>query len=166
MYRRFSADLVTALAELPPRLLKVSLPFSEKNTKSYSGTAYIVCQALPVRKEEQKRIPIIRKGKQVSPLALAILVAICLFISSGCIMLALTLLQSKDVPIAIRLLTLAVLPGPLLFLCMGLLAWVFTNSLLWAIGIGIASYIFAIATALQVQKIIVNLWNRIRRITK
>ena len=81
-------------------------------------------------------------------------------------MLALTLLQSIDVPIAIRLLTLAVLPGPLLFLCMGLLAWVFTNSLLWAIGIGMASYILALATALQVQKIIVNLWNRMKRITK
>ena len=81
-------------------------------------------------------------------------------------MLALTILQSIDIPIAIRLLTLAVLPGPLLFLCMGLLAWVFTNSLLWAIGIGIVSYILAIATALQVQKIIVNLWNRIEHITK
>ena len=107
-----------------------------------------------------------RKGKQVSPLALTILVAICLFIISGCIVLALTLLQSKDIPIAIRLLTLAVLPGPLLFLCMSLLAWVFTNSLLWAIGIGIASYILAIVTALQVQKIIINLWNRIKHITK
>ncbi len=114
----------------------------------------------------KKRIPVIRKGKHVSPLALAILVAICLFISSGCLMLALTLLQSIDVPIAIRLLTLAVLPGPLLFLCMGLLAWVFTNSLLWAIGIGIASYILAMATALQVQKIIVNLWNRMKRMTQ
>ena len=81
-------------------------------------------------------------------------------------MLALTLVPHKDVPIAIRLLTLAVLPGPLLFLCMGLLAWVFTNSLLWAIGIGMASYILAMATALQVQNIIVNVWNRMKRITQ
>jgi hypothetical protein len=107
-----------------------------------------------------------RKGKQVSPLVLTILVAICLFIISGCIVLALTLLQSKDIPIAIRLLTLAVLPGPLLFLCMSLLAWVFTNSLLLAIGIGIASYILALATALQVQNIIINLRNRIKHITE
>ena len=121
----------------------------------------LILFAGPCRFARKKRIPIIRKGKQVSPLALAILVAICLFFISGCIVLALTLLQSKDIPIAIRLLTLAVLPGPLLFLCMGLLAWVFTNSLLWAFGIGIASYILAIATALRVQKIIVNLWNRI-----
>ena len=102
----------------------------------------------------------------MSPLVLAILVAICLFISSGCIVLALTLLQSKDIPIAIRLLTLAVLPGPLLFLCVGILAWVLTNSLLWAIGIGMASYILAMATALPVQKRIVHLWNRMKRITK
>lgn len=93
-----------------------------------------------------------------------LLVAICLFVSSGCLLLALTLVQIKDVPIAIRLLTLAVLPGPLLFMCMGLVAWVFTHSLLWAIGLGMASYILAMATALQVQKIIVNLWNRINRI--
>jgi hypothetical protein len=79
-------------------------------------------------------------------------------------MFALTLIEIKDVPIAIRLLTLAVLPGPLLFMCMGLVAWVFTHSLLWAIGLGMASYILAMATALQVQKIIVNLWNRMKRI--
>jgi hypothetical protein len=76
-------------------------------------------------------------------------------------MVALTLPQSREVPTAIRLLTLAVLPGPLLFVCMGILAWVVTRSLLWAIGSGMASYILALATALQLQKIIVTLWNRL-----
>jgi hypothetical protein len=93
-----------------------------------------------------------------------LLVAICLFVSSGCLLLALTLFQIKDVSRGIRLLTLAVLPGPLLFLCMGLVAWVFTQSLLWALGLGMASYLLAMATALQVQQIILILWNRLKRI--
>src|ERR1700694_1033648 len=111
--------------------------------------------------QRKKSRSIIGKGKPVLPLAWTVLLAICLFMSSGCLMLVLTLRQSREVPIAIRLLTLAVLPGPLLFLCMGISAWLLTNSLLWAMSIGMASYILAIATALQVQKIIVDLWNRI-----
>lgn len=75
----------------------------------------------------------------------------------------LTLIQ-QDLGKGVRLLTLAVLPGPLLAMCMSALVWVLTHSLLWGIVAGVVSYVLAMITALPMQNLVISLWNGVRTI--
>jgi heme/copper-type cytochrome/quinol oxidase subunit 3 len=85
-----------------------------------------------------------------------VIMAMLLFISSGVVLLVVTILEREDIPVAIRLVTLAILPGPLLFSCLGIAAWQVTHSLLWGIGIGAVSYLLPVGTGPAVQRVI---WN-------
>jgi hypothetical protein len=96
----------------------------------------------------------------MSPVALVIVVML-LFISSFCVLLVVTILQSEDIPVATRLVVLAILPGPLLFSCIGIAAWMATHSLLWGISVGAATYLLAVGTGPQVQRVI---WRVARRV--
>lgn len=114
------------------------------------------------KRQDKEEKNTVRKGKQVSALALAIFLAILAIFASGSIMLVLTLIQ-QNLDLWIRLITLGVLPGPILALSMGLIVWIFTNSRGWGIVAAIASYLLAVGTALPVQRFIINQWRRFKK---
>jgi branched-subunit amino acid transport protein len=78
-------------------------------------------------------------------------------------MLVLTVVQ-QDMGKGVRLITLAVLPGPLLATCVSGVVWVLTHSLLWGIVMGVASYVLAMITALPMQDLVISMWNRAQTI--
>ncbi len=78
-------------------------------------------------------------------------------------MVILTLIQQK-LDKGVRLITLAVFPGPLLALCVSALVWVLTHSLLWGIVAGVVSYVLAMITALPMQNLVISLWNGVQTI--
>jgi hypothetical protein len=92
-------------------------------------------------------------------LGLAIFLGILVVFVSGSIMLVLTLIQ-HNLGLWIRLIAVGVLPGPILALSMGLIVWFFTNSHVLGIVATIVSYLFAVGTALPVQRFIINQWSR------
>jgi hypothetical protein len=92
-------------------------------------------------------------------LGLAIFIGFLVVFVSGSIMLVLTLIE-QNLDLWIRLITVGVLPGPVLALSMGIIVWIFTNSQVWGIVAAIVSYLLAVGTALPVQKFIINQWRR------
>ena len=78
-------------------------------------------------------------------------------------MLILTMIQ-QNMGKGVRLITLAVLPGPLLATCMSIVVWVFTHSPLWGIVAGVASYMLAMITALPMQHLVISLWHQVQTI--
>jgi hypothetical protein len=90
-----------------------------------------------------------------------VIIAMLLFFISGSIMVILTLIQQK-LGKAVRFITLAVLPGPLLAMCVSALVRVLTQSLLWGIVAGVVSYVLAMITALPMQNLVISLWHRVQ----
>ena len=95
-------------------------------------------------------------------LGLAVFLGFLVVFVSGSTMLVLTLLQ-QDLDLWIRLMAVGVLPGPILALSMGLIVWIFTDSPPAGIVVAIVSYVLAVGTALQVQRIIINQWRRFKK---
>jgi hypothetical protein len=145
------------LCDTPCGLLRQSLQVMLAMVTLSYGTQEIVKKH---RKRAARTIHNIERCAILSKLL--IIIAILSLLISASVMVVISISQQYE-KLWIRLLTVAVLPAPLLALCMGSLSFIVTGSRETGILVFIAGCLLAMLVALPTEKFILFLWNLLKR---